>query len=74
MKIYLLTALLIVISRVASAQEYITEGKNRLNFAKTYLEIGGQYSTSFLGKKILPDGSTKSFENAPSIAPYLSLG
>lgn len=56
------------------AQEYISEGKNRLNFAKTYFEIGGQFSPSFTGKRVLTNNTTQSFENSASIVPYLNIG
>lgn len=56
------------------AQEYITEGKNRLNFAKTYFEIGGQFSPSFTGERILANNTAQSFENSASIVPYLNIG
>lgn len=56
-----------------SAQEYISEGRNRLNFAKTYLELGGQYSPSFTGK-ILDGNNPKSVTNSSSIIPYLNIG
>lgn len=56
------------------AQEYISEGKTRLNFAKTYFELGGQFSPSFTGKMTTPTNSVASFENAASIVPYLNIG
>ncbi|MEY4541058.1 MAG: hypothetical protein RLZZ306_2815, partial [Bacteroidota bacterium] len=49
MKFYITLTLIVIVSQTMSAQEYITEGKNRLNFAKTYLELGGQFSPSFIG-------------------------
>lgn len=63
-----------VSAKHAFAQEYITEGKNRLNFAKTYFEIGGQFSPSFTGKGVLTNNTVQSFENATSIVPYLNIG
>lgn len=56
------------------AQEYIKEGRNRLNFAKTYLEIGGQFSPSFAGKRLLGNNTVQSFEHSASILPYLTIG
>ena len=56
------------------AQEYIKEGKNRLNFAKTYFEIGGQFSPAFNGKRILANNAVTTFENSASIVPYLNVG
>jgi outer membrane protein W len=57
-----------------AAQEYISEGKNRLNFAKTYFELGGQFSPSFTGKRVLTNNTVQSFENSASIVPYLNIG
>ena len=74
MKFYITFTFIIIVSQTMSAQEYISEGKNRLNFAKTYLELGGQFSNSFTGKKTLPNGSTVDFENSPAITPYLNIG
>lgn len=56
------------------AQEYISEGKTRLNFAKTYFELGGQFSPSFTGKMTTQTNSVASIENAASIVPYLNIG
>lgn len=56
------------------AQDYISEGKTRLNFAKTYFELGGQFSPSFTGKRTTQTNSVASFENAASIVPYLNIG
>ncbi|MFB2121470.1 hypothetical protein [Parapedobacter sp. 2B3] len=56
-----------------SAQEYFSEGKNRLNFAKTYFELGGQYSPSFNSKTL--NGNVVSFvQNSASLMPYLNIG
>jgi hypothetical protein len=70
----LLVPFLLVLSLHISAQEYLQEGKKRLNFAKTYFELGGQYVPSFMGKKLSETGSVQTFENAASIAPYLNIG
>jgi len=56
------------------AQEYITEGKKRLNFAKTYFELGGQYSPSFSSKKISTNQNVLNVTNPASIIPYLNIG
>ena len=56
------------------AQEYIKEGKNRLNFAKTYFELGGQFSPSFIGKRVLSNNTVQSFENSASIVHYINIG
>ncbi len=56
-----------------SAQEYVTEGKNRLNFAKTYFELGGNYSPKFTSK-ILNGNTAGSIQNTASLMPYLNIG
>lgn len=56
-----------------SAQEYFSEGKNRLNFAKTYFEVGGQYSPMFTSK-ILNSNTISSIQNSASLMPYLNIG
>lgn len=56
-----------------NAQEYFKEGKNRLNFAKTYVELGGRYSPTFTGKTA-NGNSVQNFNNSASIAPYLNIG
>ena len=65
---------LVLVSKNVLAQEYIREGKNRLNFAKTYLELGGQYSPSFKGATNRANNSVHSFENSASIVPYINIG
>jgi outer membrane protein W len=55
------------------AQEYFKEGKNRLNFAKTYLELGTQYSPTFTGKQIVGN-TVNSYKNSASSTPYLNIG
>jgi outer membrane protein W len=70
----LLLPFLLLFSIQISAQEYLQEGKKRLNFAKTYFELGGQYAPSFLGKKLSETGSVQTFKNAASIVPYLNIG
>ena len=69
-KIFLITLFFI---NNSFAQDYFKEGKNRLNFAKTYFEFGGQYSPSFKGKQM--DGnSIKTINNSASMVPYLNIG
>lgn len=47
--------------------------KQRLDFAKTYFELGGIYSPSFNGKRIL-DHQISSFQNSAALNPYLTWG
>lgn len=68
-KIILLVVINYYVSNVFG-QEYIVEGKNRLNFAKTYFELGGQFSPSFTGK----NSKGNAFSNSSSIVPYLNIG
>lgn len=71
-KLFLLLHLFLCVTS-ASAQEYFSEGKNRLNFAKTYFEVGGQYSPKFASKRL--DGNTvSSIQNSASLMPYLNIG
>lgn len=64
----------ILVTKSTHAQEYITEGKKRLNFAKTYFELGGQYSPGFSSKKMGPNQNVQPFTNPASIVPYLNIG
>lgn len=63
-----------VISNDVLAQEYVTEGKKRLNFAKTYFELGGQYSPNFSSGKLAANQSIQKVTNPASIVPYLNIG
>ena len=72
-KVILLAAILLMSKRIL-AQEYIEEGRKRLNFAKTYFELGSQYSPSFIGKKIGVNNIIQPFENPASLNPYLNIG
>jgi outer membrane protein W len=74
MKKLYLVFLLGLISETIIAQEYITEGQKRLNFAKTYFEIGGLYSPSFTGKGVFRNNVVQPFKNSPSVVPYLNFG
>lgn len=57
----------------ACAQEYLSEGRNRLNFAKTYFEAGGLLSPGFTSK--VSDGnSVKEITNPASVMPFLNIG
>lgn len=55
------------------AQNLQNEGKNRLNFAKTYFELGTQYNPSFTDKAIVGN-TVNSIKNSASIVPYLNIG
>ncbi|MDZ7899139.1 MAG: hypothetical protein U5N85_14090 [Arcicella sp.] len=74
MRKLILIAVLIWQSNNIFAQEYVEEGRKRLNFAKTYFELGSQYTPSFIGKKIGANNATQSFENPASLNPYLNIG
>ena len=74
MKNILFFLFLVVASKSAIAQEYVVEGKKRLNFAKTYFELGGQYSPSFSSKKMNRNQTIQTVTNPASIVPYLNIG
>lgn len=63
----------LILSHVIFAQEYITEGRKRLNFAKTYFELGSQYTPKFNASKLIAN-SIQTFKNPDGITPYLNIG
>jgi outer membrane protein W len=73
MKRLVICVILFLISKKINAQEYFNEGRNRLNFAKTYFELGGQYSPKFASNS-LEGNDLKSFTNPASFVPYLNIG
>lgn len=74
MKKVLFYVIAVLATKSTPAQEYITEGKKRLNFAKTYFELGGQYSPGFSSKKIGANQLVQPVTNPASIVPYLNIG
>jgi hypothetical protein len=70
----LIFSVLLLVGGNLKAQDYVKEGKNRLNFAKTYFELGMQYSPSFTGKKILSGGETEQFTNGALGNAQLNIG
>lgn len=74
MKNAILVALIALVVQISFAQEYIVEGRKRLNFAKTYLELGGQYSPNFVSRKLDANQIVQPFKNPASIVPYLNIG
>ena len=50
-----------------------TSQKQRLDFAKMYLESGGTYLPSFTGKQLVND-QLSSFEHSATLNPYLTWG
>ncbi len=50
-----------------------TAKKQRLDFAKTYFEYGGEYMPSFDGKQLL-NGKVNSFTHSASVNQYLTWG
>lgn len=71
MKIFFLTVVIFGLVGSVQGQDYITQGKNRLNFAKTYFEIGGQYAPAFRSIRT-PDGIV--LKNPASLTPQLTIG
>lgn len=59
----------------ASAQDtrLIKPGRKRLDFAKTYFELGGTYLPSFKGKRV-ENNSVVSFNHEGSVNQYLTWG
>ena len=47
--------------------------KKRLNFAKTYFELGGRYAPAFSGKRSIAN-QVQTFEHSATFNPYLSWG
>ncbi|HAS40317.1 MAG TPA: hypothetical protein DCS93_07550 [Microscillaceae bacterium] len=47
--------------------------KKRLDFAKTYFELGGSYFPAFQGKRLV-NNAIQTFENSASLNPYLNWG
>lgn len=50
-----------------------TTKKERLDFAKTYFELGGSFMPSFTGKRLISN-QVQSFEHSASINPYITWG
>ncbi len=65
--------LLVGFSFKGLAQRDSLSAKKRLDFAKMYFEIGGNFSPSFTGKRLL-DNDVSAFKNSASINQYLSWG
>ncbi len=59
---------------LAQAQEYIEDGQNRLNFANTYIEFGGQYNPSFNGYILGENNTIEPVSNSSSVVPTLNIG
>ncbi len=68
---FLIISLFILIP--SYAQEYLSEGRSRLNFAKTYFEGGGILSPGF-ASKVSDGNSVKEISNPASVMPFLNIG
>ncbi|MDN5202790.1 hypothetical protein QQ008_15480 [Fulvivirgaceae bacterium BMA10] len=73
MKQFLLLIFFIPCSINLSGQENTLASKKRLDFAKTYFELGGNLFPSFTGKRFLGNSIT-TFEHPGSFNPYLNWG
>lgn len=73
MKRNVVLILLLVSSLRTLGQETTPSSKERLDFAKTYFELGGTYFPSFTGKKLSGNDVT-SFKNSSSLTNYLTWG
>lgn len=70
----ILIAVLIVALNTAFAQtNSVTNEKQRLDFAKTYFELGATLFPSFTGAKLV-DNEITTFENSASVNQYLTWG
>ena len=74
MRFLLFVTFFLFLYNVIIAQEYIVEGKKRLNFAKTYFELGSQFTPQFTAKKLTPNSNLQTINNSAAITPYLNIG
>ena len=73
MKHQIITVVLLICSVTLSAQINSSHSKDRLDFAKSYFEFGGNYTPSFSGKRYLGN-EVEEILHSPSINPYLKWG
>ena len=73
MKKLLLIPLAIFFNNHLTAQDYVTEGRKRLNFAKTYVELSSQFTPSFSGQMQF-NSKIENFEKDAIIQPFLNIG
>ena len=73
MKKLLLIPLGIFFNNHLPAQDYVTEGRKRLNFAKTYVELNSLFTPSFSGQMQV-NSQTENFKKAATMQPFLHIG
>ncbi len=73
MKEIIFSMIIIMCCAQGYPQKLQIEEKKRLDFAKTYFELGGSYTHSFTGKRLI-NNELITFENAASITQYLNWG
>lgn len=73
-KIISLILLIYSFSNTLFAQNDTTEGHKRLNFAKTYFELGSNIYPVFNGRTANNTGEFADFKNAVSASPILNIG
>lgn len=71
MKLTFFTILFLCYSFNSIGQQGTDKPKERLDFAKTYFELGGNFHPSFTGKG---SANSSTFEHSASFNPYLSWG
>jgi len=75
MKKLLLTfyLLLCLLEAIGQTDTSTNARKKRLDFAKTYFELGGNYLPAFNGKQTI-NNTTNTFTHEASVSPYLNWG
>ncbi|MBB6461857.1 hypothetical protein [Flammeovirga kamogawensis] len=73
MRHYILFIVIIYFCASTVKSQDASSTKQRLDFAKMYLEVGGTYFPSFTGNQ-LADGIVSHFESSATINPYLTWG
>lgn len=73
-RLIMVCAFIMLHSLPGISQEYLDEGPKRLNFAKTYLELGTQYYPSFISSGLTTNPDIFTESNSSSIVPYLNIG
>ena len=68
-----ITILFFLFFHVALFAQVDSTLNKRLDFARSYIEVGGSCSPSFTGKKLTANGTT-SFDHSASVIPYINWG
>jgi hypothetical protein len=73
MKQKLVMLMAVISMHAASQKDSVFRKKERLDFAKTYFEVGGNFLPSFTGKRLVGN-EIQSFKNPASMIQYLTWG